>query len=97
MKKTLFWRVFLGYAAVIVFLAGGVALFAPGPMRQHHIREQAEGLEHLGLLLDDTITPYLLEEGKGNLEELVTSIAKKTATRVTVINPDVLVLADSEK
>jgi len=97
MKRTIFWRVFLGYAAVIVFLAGGVALFAPGPMRQHHIREQAEGLEHLGLLLEDSVTPYLLGEGKGNLGEFVTSIAKKTATRVTVINPDGLVLADSEK
>jgi two-component system phosphate regulon sensor histidine kinase PhoR len=97
MKKTLFWRVFLGYAAVIVFLAGGVALFAPGPMRQHHIREQAERLEHLGILLEDSVTPYLLGEGKGNLEEFVTSIGKKTATRITVINPDGLVLADSEK
>ena len=97
MKKTLFWRVFLGYAAVIVFLAGGVALFAPGPMRQHHIREQADGLEHLGILLEDSVTPYLLGEAKGSLEELVTSVAKKTATRITVINPDGLVLADSEK
>jgi two-component system phosphate regulon sensor histidine kinase PhoR len=97
MKKTIFWRVFLGYAAVIVFLAGGVALFAPGPMRQHHIREQAEGLEHLGILLEDPVTPYLLGEGKGNLEDFVTSIGKKTATRITVINPDGLVLADSEK
>lgn len=97
MKKTLFWRVFLGYAAVIVFLAGGVALFAPGPMRQHHIREQADGLEHLGILLEEPVTPYLLGQGKGSLEELVTSVAKKTATRITVINPDGLVLADSEK
>ena len=97
MKKTLFWRVFLGYAAVIVFLAGGVALFAPGPMRQHHIREQADGLEHLGILLEEPVTPYLLGEAKGSLEELVTSVAKKTATRITVINPDGLVLADSEK
>jgi len=97
MKKTLFWRVFLGYAAVIVFLAGGVALFAPGPMRQHHIREQAEGLEHLGILFEDSVTPYLLGMGKGNLEDIVTSIGKKTATRITVINPEGLVLADSEK
>jgi two-component system phosphate regulon sensor histidine kinase PhoR len=97
MKKTLFWRVFLGYAAVIVFLAGGVALFGPGPMRKHHIREQAQGLEHLGILLEDSVTPYLLGEGKGSLEEFVTSIAKKTATRITVINPDGLVLADSER
>ena len=97
MKRTLFWQVFLGYAAVIVFLAGGAALFAPGPMRQHHIQEQADGLDHLGILLQDSVTPYLLGEGKGNLEEFVTSIGKKTATRVTVINPDGQVLADSEK
>jgi two-component system phosphate regulon sensor histidine kinase PhoR len=97
MKPSLFLRVFLGYAVVIVFLAGGIALFAPGLMRKHHIQEQAATLEHLGVLLEEPVLPYLLGEGKGNLEDYVTSIGKKTATRITVISRDGQVLADSEK
>jgi two-component system phosphate regulon sensor histidine kinase PhoR len=97
MKPSLFLRVFLGYAAVIVFLAGAVAFFAPSQMRKHHIQEQAAGLEHLGVLLEEPVLPYLLGEGKGNLEEYVSSIGKKTATRITVIDREGRVLADSEK
>jgi two-component system phosphate regulon sensor histidine kinase PhoR len=97
MKPSLFLRVFLGYAAVIVFLAGSIALFAPGLMREHHIQEQAATLEHLGVVLEEPVLPYLLGEGKGNLEESITSIGKKTATRITVIGRDGQVLADSEK
>lgn len=97
MKLSLFLRVFLGYAAVIVFLAGAVALFAPGPMRRHHIKEQAAGLEHLGVLLEDRVLPHFLGEDRGNLEEDISSIGKKTATRITVIDPEGRVLADSEK
>jgi two-component system phosphate regulon sensor histidine kinase PhoR len=97
MKPSLFLRVFLGYAAVIVFLAGAVAFFAPGQMRKHFIQEQAAGLEHLGVLLEEPVLPYLLGEGKGDLEEYVLSIGKKTATRITVIGLDGQVLADSEK
>jgi two-component system phosphate regulon sensor histidine kinase PhoR len=97
MKPSIFLRVFLGYAGVIVFLAGAVAVFAPGPMRKHHIQDQASGLEHLGVLLEEPILPYLLGEGKGDLEEYISSIGKKTATRITVIDKEGRVLADSEK
>jgi two-component system phosphate regulon sensor histidine kinase PhoR len=97
MRPSLFLRVFLGYAVVIVFLAGGIALFAPRLMRTHYIQEQAAGLEHLGSLLEEPVLPYLLGEGKGNLEEYVLTAGKKTATRITVIRSDGQVLADSEK
>jgi two-component system phosphate regulon sensor histidine kinase PhoR len=97
MRPSLFLRVFLGYAVVILVLAGGIALFAPGLMRKHFIQEQAAGLEHLGSLLEEPVLPYLLGEGKGNLEEYVLSVGKKTATRITVIRSDGQVLADSEK
>jgi len=97
MKPSLFLRVFLGYVVVIIVLAGGIALFAPGLMRKHHIQEHAAGLEHLGALLEDRVMPYLLGEGKGNFEEYISSVGKKTATRITVIGRDGQVLADSEK
>jgi len=97
MKKTIFLRVFLGYAMVLLLLALGVTLIAPPLMREHHVVEQAAGLEHLGLLLEDRVTPYLAGSASGDLGALVAAAARKTATRITVIGLDGSVLADSER
>jgi two-component system phosphate regulon sensor histidine kinase PhoR len=97
MKKTLFLRVFLGYATVIFLLALAVMFFAPPQMRRHHIEERAAGLEHMALLLESQVIPYLTGSGTGDLRELVSSVGRKTETRVTVIDAAGNVLADSEK
>jgi two-component system phosphate regulon sensor histidine kinase PhoR len=97
MKKTLFLRVFLGYAAVIFLLALAVMFFAPPQMRRHHIEERAAGLEHMALLLESQVIPYLTGPGTGDLSELVSNVGRKTGTRVTVIDAAGNVLADSEK
>ncbi|MBE3130580.1 MAG: HAMP domain-containing protein [Acidobacteria bacterium] len=97
MKKTLFLRVFLGYAAVIFLLALAVMFFAPPQMRRHHIEERAAGLEHMALLLEGQVLPYLTGTGTGDLAGFVASVGRKTATRITVIDAAGNVLADSEK
>ena len=97
MKKTLFLRVFLGYAAVIFLLALAVMFFAPPQMRRHHIEERAAGLEHMALLLESQVIPYVTGSGTGDLRELVSSVGRKTGTRITVIDAAGNVLADSEK
>jgi two-component system phosphate regulon sensor histidine kinase PhoR len=97
MKKTLFLRVFSGYAAVIVFLAAAVTVFAPPLMREHHIEESAAGLEHIALLLEGQVLPYLTGAGTGDLAGLVSSVGRKTGRRVTLIDAAGEVLADSEK
>jgi len=95
MKKTLFLRTFLGYVTVIVLLASAVMLSAPPLMRTHHIEERAAGLEHMALLLEGQVLPYLA--GAGDLAAFVSSVSHKTGTRITVIDLDGDVLADSEK
>lgn len=97
MKKTLFLRTFLGYTAVIALLAVAVTMFAPPLMRTHHIEERAAGLEHMALLLEAQVLPYVTGPAVGDLEALVTAIGPKTGTRITVIGADGSVLADSEK
>jgi two-component system phosphate regulon sensor histidine kinase PhoR len=97
MRKSLFLRVFLGYAAVIVFIAGAVAVFAPGLMRNHFIRQQSAGLERLEALIEKPVLSYLEGQETGSLEDYVRMIDRKTGTRLTVINTEGRVLADSEK
>ncbi len=97
MKKTLFVRFFLGYAAVIMLLAAAVLIFAPPLLRTHHNEERAAGLQHLALLLEGQVLPYMTGAASGDLEALITDFGRKTAARITVIGPDGRVLADSER
>jgi two-component system phosphate regulon sensor histidine kinase PhoR len=97
MKKTLFLRIFSGNAAGIILLAAAVMIFAPPLMRKHNIDEKASSLEHMAVLLEPQIVPYLTGAGAGDLQGLVTSFSRKTGTRITLIDITGNVLADSEK
>jgi two-component system phosphate regulon sensor histidine kinase PhoR len=97
MKHSILHRVFFGYAGVILFLAGAVAVLAPGRMKSHYIQEQAVHLEHLAAAIERPVTNFLNGHGAGTLEDYITDIGKKTSTRITVIKSDGTVLADSEK
>jgi len=97
MKKTLFLRIFSGYTAVILLLAVGVMLFAPPLMRKHNIEAKAAALEHMAVLLEPQVVPYLTGAGTGELKALVAAYSRETGARITVIDPAGVVLADSEK
>ena len=97
MKKTLFLRVFVGYAAVIVLLAAAVTLFAPPAMRKHHVEERATSLERMAMLLESQVAPDLVAGAEEDLARLVSTYGHRTNTRITVIDPSGVVLADSER
>ncbi len=97
MKKTLFLKIFSGHAAGIILLAAAVMLFAPPLMRKHNIEEKSSSLEHMAVLLEPQILPYLTGAGAGDLGGLVASFGRQTGTRITVIDLSGTVLADSEK
>ncbi|MEN6559811.1 MAG: ATP-binding protein [Acidobacteriota bacterium] len=97
MKKTLFLRFFLGYAAVIVLLAAAVLIVAPPLLQTHHNQERAADLKHMAYLLEGQVLPHVTGAATGDLEALITDLGRKTGARITVIGPDGAVLADSEK
>jgi two-component system phosphate regulon sensor histidine kinase PhoR len=97
MKKTLFLRIFSGYAAVILLLAAGVMLFAPPLMRKHNIEAKRTALEHMAVLLEPQVVPYLTGAGTGELKTLIAATSRETGARITVVDPAGVVLADSEK
>jgi len=97
MKKSLFLRIFLGYAAVIALLVAGVEFFAPRAMRRHHVEERSASLTHMAVVLEAQVIPFLTGSGAGDLSGLVHAYGRETATRITVIDRDGNVLADSER
>jgi len=96
MKHSIFLRIFLVTAGIVLFLAGAVAVLAPGPMKRHYINEETTHLEHLAALLEGRVGASLEGGSAGTLEEEVKEIGRKTSTRITVIRPDGTVVADSE-
>lgn len=97
MRRSIFLRVFIGYAAIILLLAGALAVLAPGPMKSQHLEGQAAHLEHLAALLEGDVISALAGSDSGGLQSYVNDAGRKTSTRITVIKPDGTVLADSEK
>lgn len=97
MKKSLFLRIFLGYAAVIALFAAGVEVLAPPAMRRHHLDERSASLTHMAVVLEAQVIPFLTGPGAGDLAGLVHAYGRETATRITVIDRDGNVLADSER
>lgn len=97
MRKSLFWRIFAGHAAIILAVAGAAILVMIPLVSRHHIAATADGLEKMALALEDSFVPYLLGRGEGDLEEVVRAVGARTRTRVTVIDASGTVLADSER
>ena len=97
MRKNLFIRIFLGYAAVIGILFLGVEIFAPPAMQDHHIQERSDSLKNMAFILEAQIVPYLTGANPGDLAGLVAAYGRSTETRITVIDAKGTVLADSER
>jgi two-component system phosphate regulon sensor histidine kinase PhoR len=97
MKRTLFFRVFLGYAGVVLLLSLAVILFAPPAMKRHHVQERALSLERMARLLEGQVMSFVTGASSGSLEEFVQDTGRRIGTRVTVIAADGVVLGDSER
>ena len=97
MKKTLFLRVFLGYAGVILLLSLAVILLAPPAMRRHHVQERSLSLERMARLLEGQVMSFVTGAAPGSLQEFVQDTGRRIGTRISVIAPDGVVLGDSER
>lgn len=97
MKRTIFLKVYSGYLAVIAFLAAAVLVFAPPLMRNDHVRIQSRHLEHLAYLIEGKVLPHLAAHGAEELDDFVSAVGGRTGRRVTIIDREGRVLADSEK
>jgi len=97
MRKTLFLRIFMGYAAVILVMSTAVYFFSAQLIRTEYIKDKTRGLEQLAALLADESLPLLDGQPGGPLENWARTAAGRAGIRITVIDPAGQVLADSEK
>jgi two-component system phosphate regulon sensor histidine kinase PhoR len=97
MKKSIFFKVFGGYALIILVMSALLLVFSLAKIRTHYQNTLAAELENLGRALSADVLP-LLENGRANdMDVILKKKAKDINARITVIDPQGTVLADSEK
>jgi len=95
-NKGLFLKIFGGFGLLVLALSVLTVFFSFSIIRTHYDRRLATELEHLGRAIAPDIH-RLLDAPPGDLETFLREESRQIEARVTVIDPDGVVLADSEK
>ena len=97
MKKSIFFKIFGGYVILLILLAIVFLLFSFGTVKKHYLDTLALELENIGRTLDVRIFDYLDGNRLPELEGFLREHGKKIGARLTVIDPEGVVKADSEQ
>ena len=97
MKHSVFSKLFGSYVLIILLLSALIVFFSFRVFKNFYISSITNELQLLGNALEPEITPYLKGKRFSELDALVKDLGKKIKTRITVIDPQGVVLADSQK
>ena len=97
MKKTIFFRIFSGYLLITLTMSTLILIFSFKTIRNHYIDTLTSDLKNLAISFQLKTIPFLREGNFGELDSLIKDLGKNIHTRITIINPEGIVLADSEK
>jgi two-component system, OmpR family, phosphate regulon sensor histidine kinase PhoR len=97
MKKSLLAKSLGGYLLVIMLLSVLILFFSFRTIREHYIESLTQDLSHLCFALETKITPLVAEKRFPELDASIKDLGKHINTRITVIDPSGVVVADSEK
>jgi len=96
MKKSIFLKVFGGYALILLAVGALIALFSFSTIRSHDQDLLAQDLEYLGRALAADVQAFLDQGRPDDMDAFLKKEAKVIHARVTVVDPSGTVLADSE-
>ena len=97
MKKSLFAKSLGGYLLIIIMLSVLILFFSFRTIREYYIESLTGDLTHLCFTLETKITPLVAEKRFPEIDAFVKDLGKHIKTRITVIDPSGVVVADSEK
>jgi len=97
MKKPIFLKVFGGYAIIILAISVLIVTLSFSTIRSHYEETLAQEMEYLGRALNVNILSFVESGQARDLDIFLKRIGKDIHARVTVIDPQGVVLADSEK
>ena len=97
MKNSIFVKIFGGYLLIVIVILAITFPLSFRAIRHHHIDTLTDNLKNLCITLKLKISPLLEKNRIEELNTLIIELGKQTDTRITIISPDGVVFADSEK
>jgi two-component system phosphate regulon sensor histidine kinase PhoR len=97
MKRSIFLKVFGGYLLVILIFTVLIFVLSSGLIRSFYVDTLSRDLENLGRSLKLKVIPLLEENRYPELDAFVKKFGKGINTRITVIDKEGVVLADSDE
>jgi len=97
MRKSLFFRLFGGYLLIVLVISILIPLLSFKIIRTHYLNTLTGDLKNLGESLILSAAPLLVEGRFEELDTLTKKIGGRINTRITVIDLEGTVLADSER
>lgn len=93
----IFRKIFLAYLVVIVVLTSTILYFSFSIIKENYRNNLIETLLNFNNPIDRAIVPLLLDSNLTRMDSLVKVIGNDIKVRITIINNEGIVLADSQK
>jgi two-component system phosphate regulon sensor histidine kinase PhoR len=97
MRKSIFFKVFGGYVVLLVLLSAAFLFFSFSTIKRHYLDTLGRDLENIGYSLEARVFGFVDENRLSDLESFFQEHGKKIGARLTMIDPQGVVLADSER
>lgn len=97
MKKTLFFKISGGFLILILIFSAAVLLFTFSRIRSFYIDSIAQELETLGTAVKTDIVELWQKQETDALDDYFKEFGRQIETRITLVNDNGVVLADSDE
>ncbi len=95
--RSLFSRIFSSHAVTVLLFAALSLVLSLGAIKTYFLNQEAAELKNSALITITNIEPAFLNKNFKAVESIIKRVGKKTRIRITIINADGKVIADSEK
>lgn len=96
-RRRLVWQLYPSYLLLIVLMLLAVGWYVPGELRSFHYRQVADDLLARAQLVEQQLQERFSDSSQVRLSQLVKRLGEQSGTRITIIQKDGRVLADSLK
>jgi len=93
--KRLIWKLYPSYLVIILIAVVGILWLASDAFHAFHLEEAARNLQAHCRSVESQVADGLADPGSTALREITRDLAERTESRITLIRPDGVVVADS--
>ena len=97
MKRSIFLKIFFGYVLISLLFLAIILPFSFRMIKNHYTETLTVQLKNLAISLSPKATTFLENEEYKEMDLLFKEVGSKSNTRITVILPSGIVVADSEE